>query len=106
MGCFVVIYFLAYLGLVITVGFVAIFAYSDEVDAVEQSVEQLAGLYDLSRDWQKSPFTEVKVTDKYYCEDGWEPAFERTFYGTSIACDCLGIYGRDMTDENEFINHM
>ena len=47
----------------------------------------------------------MKVTDKYYCEDGWEPAFERTYYGTSIACDCLGIYGRYMDDEDEFINH-
>ena len=67
-------------------------------------VEQLASVYDMGRDWQRKTFTDIEVRDKNEgCRYGWEPIYNRIFYGIEIACDCLGRYGRYLDTENEFV---
>ena len=55
----------------------------------------LAGVYDMGRDWDRKTFTDIEVIDSRDgpCAEGWEPAYERTYYGMDVACDCLGKYG-------------
>ena len=69
--CLGLLYFLAFLVTVMIVGGTALGVYGDPVESIAQSTELLAGVYDLTRDWQISPFTELKVTDEFYCEEGW-----------------------------------
>ena len=56
----------------------------------------LAGVYDMGRDWDRKTFTDIEVIDARDgpCAEGWEPAYERTYYGMDVACDCLGKYGK------------
>ena len=57
----------------------------------------------MGRDWQKEPFTELKVVDTNTCGQGFEPVYEKTFYGLDVACDCLGIFDRWIPYDNTFI---
>ena len=56
--------------------------------------DQLGGVYDLGRDWQRTPFTDLYTTADFSCNEGWEPVYERIFYGLKEGCDCLGITDR------------
>jgi len=45
----------------------------------------------VTKDWDRVPFTELHVTDQTSCPDGTELVFERVWYGMTIACDCLDV---------------
>ena len=63
---------------------------------------QLLGVYDLGRDWQRAPFTDLYVTEEFACKEDWEPVYERIFYGLKEGCDCSGIKSRRITTDNIF----
>lgn len=53
----------------------------------------LSGVHEMGRDWQQSPFIELYLEkEKSYCDAGWEPTYERPFYGMAIGCDCAATY--------------
>ena len=46
----------------------------------------------IDRDWQVKPFTDIIVTaDKVCPESHPDLVFYRTFMGTDVGCNCLGI---------------
>ena len=57
----------------------------------------------MGRDWQRKPYSELSVTETNNCETGYEPVYEKIFYGMDVACDCLGIYDRWIEYDNSFI---
>lgn len=61
-------------------------------DAYSNSgLNQLNGMYEMARDWERSPIIELMVTDEQSCPAGWRNVYERIFYGLDIGCDCLRI---------------
>ena len=58
----------------------------------------------MGRDWQRKTFTNIEVEDQDDgCSNGWDPIYNRVFFGIEVACDCLGRYGRYLNTENEFV---
>ena len=56
----------------------------------------------MGRDWQTEPFVDLEVTTDFDCKAGWEPVYERIFYGLQEGCDCLGIEDRWIQTDNTF----
>jgi len=47
----------------------------------------------VADDWASTWLTDLYVTSQTYCPDDFpEETFGRRFHGTTIGCDCLGIY--------------
>ena len=59
----------------------------------------------MGRDWDQATFTDLKVVDEVNagCPQGWKDAYSRLFYGITMACDCFGIYGRNLATENVMV---
>ena len=102
-ACFALCWFLAFWIVVIVTGTMCIKNF-EEYDTFERvGIDQLTNVYAMGRDWQKEPFTELKVVDTNTCGQGFEPVYEKTFYGLDVACDCLGIFDRWIPYDNTFI---
>ena len=61
----------------------------------------------MGRDWQIKPFIDLKVTTGYgYCDEGWDSAYEKIFYGLDVGCDCLDVYDRWIKTDNTFVTNV
>ena len=61
--------------------------------AFEQQAISLDSVQQVSRDWLAQPFVDITVTDKDYCPSSHpDLVFNRPFLGTTVGCDCFGIY--------------
>ena len=58
---------------------------------LELTAQDLGYVNQLVDDWTVQPFTQIQMTDDYYCPDGWTEVYERVWYGLTIACDCEGV---------------
>ena len=46
-------------------------------------------LYQISRDWNTTPFVSLSVTEDFVCPEGQTEVFSRAWFGMQVACDCL-----------------
>ena len=65
----------------------------------------------VSQDWASEPYSDLMVVNatstKAACPADYPNiVMGRKFYGTMLGCDCLGIYGADMTGDNSMIPQM
>ena len=61
-------------------------------DAIGLQFFSFSYLNQIGRDWQRSPFESLIVTDASSCPDSHpELAFSRPWYGNDLGCDCLGF---------------
>ena len=104
-GCIAVsmlCYTIALWAFIVGIGSIAIRDFKDYDTFSKMGGDQLSGVYDLGRDWQRAPFTDLYVTEEFSCQEGWEPVYERIFYGLKEGCDCLGITDRWISTDNIF----
>jgi len=48
---------------------------------------------EVADDWNTSSFTNIYATNEPSCGGGdAEEVYSRTYGGTALGCDCLGIY--------------
>lgn len=88
LGCLWVTAFYAF---ILAIGSIALKNFLDFDSFTKLGGNKLSGVYDLGRDWVRAPFTDLEVTTELNCKPGWEPAYERIFYGLQEGCDCLFI---------------
>ena len=74
-----------------------------------------ATLNEVANDWITQPYVDVTVIERgetvgafslHKCPDDYpEYVMERMFYGSSVACDCLGVEHRYIKGDNEMNLH-
>ena len=82
--------------------FCGFYCYKWTDDASELTSYSTAFMNQVALDWNSNMIGDIAVTTDTYCPDDHpEIVYSRRFYGSGIACDCLGIYSEWITGENE-----
>jgi hypothetical protein len=72
--------------------------------ASDQTIYDTTLVNDVAYDWSKLPFTDLTVTASFTCPSDFpDVVFQRTFEGTQLGCDCLGIYSKWIDNSNQMI---
>ena len=90
--CYAILMVLAYLS------FGSVLVYTGKrIEA--NTMQGTAYVKQMAQDWDRQPFTELKVVamnsgmDGNDCPDDWTEVYENVWGGQRSGCDCLGICG-------------
>ena len=89
--------------LILVTGIMSVKHFRNHDPYTNSGLSQLAGMYEMARDWEREPIVELMVTEETSCPEGWRSIYERIFYGLDVGCDCLRISHQYITGDNTFM---
>ena len=58
----------------------------------EHSEQGTAFVKQMAQDWERPTYTDIQVTKKTFCDQGYTELYEGVCLGHGHACDCIGVW--------------